>query len=126
TEEVTMATRMLRRGLPRVKGGEAWPPAVEIEDATAPAAGAAESPSVAVSPSAPGAAESTGALRTEAVQSTGSGAADVTPAPESSTTDAAPAPSASATPVALRRGLPRVAGGDPWPPASAAPTAPVA
>ena len=80
----------LRRGLPRVEGGEPWPPAgtVEVEDA----------------PAAPA----------------------VPAAPVAAPADAAPA--ADTVEVPLRQGLPRVAGGDPWPPAGtvrvAAPPAP--
>ncbi|MGN7979295.1 cytochrome b/b6 domain-containing protein [Microbacterium sp. 22195] len=133
-----MATRMLRRGLPRVKGGEAWPSPIEVEiadavavdaaAADAPAAGAAAAPAVAdpAASSAPLPAESTGNVREQLVQSTGSGAVAAAEAGAS----ASPAPSVPAAPgvavpagASLRRGLPRVAGGDPWPPASAAPAA---
>ncbi|SJN40378.1 hypothetical protein FM104_10965 [Microbacterium esteraromaticum] len=106
-----MVERMLRRGLPRVKGGEPWPPATAIAshvfDAAEPAASAAPS-TPAASSSAPDLAESTESPREEAVQSTASGALAAQP-------DAAPAPAAA---VALRRGLPRTPGGEPWPPAS--------
>ena len=69
----------LRRGLPRVAGGDPWPPAGTVEVEGAPAAPAA--------PAAPVAAP-----------------ADT-------------APAADTVEVPLRRGLPRVPGGDPWPPA---------
>ncbi|WP_298867667.1 cytochrome b/b6 domain-containing protein [uncultured Microbacterium sp.] len=119
-----MAERMLRRGLPRTKGGEAWPPAttIDVPGAAAPAA----------TSTARDLAESTGASPEEAVQSAASGAVGAV-----ATTDAGPAqaaavhaaaddavPSAAApnsASVPLRRGLPRVAGGEPWPPASTAP-----
>ncbi|MFD5226248.1 cytochrome b/b6 domain-containing protein [Microbacterium sp. NPDC058342] len=100
-----MAERMLRRGLPRVKGGEPWPPAAESPAPPAPAE---------VASSARDLAEDTGPSREEAVPSAASGARD---------TASAPVPAASVTPTVpatLRRGLPRVAGGEPWPPASAA------
>ncbi|UTT52548.1 cytochrome b/b6 domain-containing protein [Microbacterium maritypicum] len=91
-----MATRMLRRGLPRVPGGEPWPPAdaVAVDAAAAePEAGAAPEPVAhAVTPAA------------------------VAPAPP---TDAvSPATSGA---LRIRRGLPRVSGGEPWPPSQTAP-----
>ena len=71
----------LRRGLPRVAGGDSWPPAgVATVAAAAPTAAAARH-------SAPAAAPAT-AYATETEE------------------------------VTLRRGLPRTAGGDPWPPAA--------
>lgn len=85
-----MVSHELRRGLPRTPGGEPWPPAV----VAAPAA-----------PTAPVTAEPV--------------------AEESAPVAAPPAPAAAAAvpsdvetvteDVALRRGLPRVAGGAPWP-----------
>ncbi|WP_309065624.1 cytochrome b/b6 domain-containing protein [Microbacterium sp.] len=125
-----MAAGMLRRGLPRVKGGESWPPA-------APAPGA----SVAGSPSAADVAESTGPSRADAVHSganAGAGSRAGAPsAPEiaertaSERVDAVQSTEtgalvtrddvagASGAGAALRRGLPRVKGGEPWPPAGA-------
>ncbi|MFE7065287.1 cytochrome b/b6 domain-containing protein [Microbacterium sp. NPDC057658] len=100
-----MATRVLRRGLPRVPGGEPWPPAevtVETVDA-AEVAAVVEVAAVEAPVSAP----------TERLEGTAPEveAAVATPSlPE----DAAPRPT-------LRRGLPRVPGGEPWPPAEAAP-----
>ena len=82
----------LRRGLPRVPGGEPWPPAgtVNVADALVEAAPAEAAP-----------------------------------------IEAAPTPvSADTVEVPLRRGLPRVPGGEPWPPAGtvkvAAPAVPAA
>jgi thiosulfate reductase cytochrome b subunit len=124
-----MATRKLRRGLPRVKGGEAWPPAIEVEDATLPAAAAAPASSAdAAAPSARDLAESTGTSREEAVQSATSRAVDepAQSAPDAAAVQPAPPPAAAAPAAAgtsLRRGLPRVAGGDPWPPVSSSPVA---
>jgi len=90
-----MAERMLRRGLPRVAGGDPWPPALTVEVAET---------------SVPGAAETMAAE---------------TIVPEPVASEAAPvaaehvvAPAASAV---MRRGLPRIEGGEPWPAASAAP-----
>ena len=93
------AGRMLRRGLPRVPGGKPWPPA-------SAASGASETAVPAPAP-----ASVAGAVQAEPVA----------------------APAASAAPSAavraqdqervLRRGLPRIAGGEPWPPAGSAPAA---
>ncbi|MEJ1087814.1 cytochrome b/b6 domain-containing protein [Microbacterium sp. Mu-80] len=116
---------MLRRGLPRVKGGEAWPPATTVE-------GAAPMQDRFLSErSETKGAESTGSSREEPVQSAAGGAPAAPVAADSAApVAAAPAPVAAASaPLAaapassggaLRRGLPRVAGGDPWPPAGAA------
>ena len=104
-----MATRMLRRGLPRVPGGEPWPPAdaVAVDAAAAePEAGAAPEPVAhAVTPAAVAAVDS--GVTTGAVDP----APAVAPAPP---TDAvSPATSGA---LRIRRGLPRVSGGEPWPP----------
>ncbi|AXJ08643.1 hypothetical protein CFN17_02640 [Arthrobacter sp. PM3] len=112
-----MATqsRSLRRGLPRVPGGEPWPPAGEAParfvsaPVAAPAAAAAvpqetAADTTAVSP--PAAAAKVPAATVAAVD-----------AP----TLNASAPNAAAAPRQLRRGLPRVPGGEPWPPAGTAP-----
>lgn len=97
----------IRRGLPRVKGGEPWPPAIEVE---APAAAVAEVPS------APDAVEPATSSHIESVQPA-TGGAVASAATEAAAAD--PAPDArTPTGVSLRRGLPRAAGGEPWPPAS--------
>ncbi|WP_303709827.1 MULTISPECIES: cytochrome b/b6 domain-containing protein [Microbacterium] len=98
-----MATRVLRRGLPRVPGGEPWPPAeVTVETVDAAEVAAAEA-----TVSAPASAT------TERVEGT---------APEVEAAVATPSLPADAAPrPTLRRGLPRVPGGEPWPPAEAAP-----
>jgi len=107
----------LRRGLPRVAGGDAWPPAgvaagaVDADVEAAAASGVAESvASVAASaaPAAPAGAGVAGAAASGAEVSSASAA------PQAPTAVAAPL----AAPVALRRGLPRTPGGEPWPPAS--------
>nr|WP_229992019.1 cytochrome b/b6 domain-containing protein [Arthrobacter sp. Bi26] len=100
--------RQLRRGLPRLPGGEPWPPAGEVPVSVAalsgaPAAGAPAA--AAVTAAAAGAAE-------KAVPAAASTA--VAPA-------TAPVPLAMGT-TSLRRGLPRVPGGEPWPPAGLAPS----
>ncbi len=91
--------RAVRRGLPRVPGGEPWPPAsvapAVVEQAPAPAAEPAAAPA-ATDPA------TVSAPRADVATAT-------TPAAEGTTP--------------LRRGLPRVAGGEPWPPAGFAPGA---
>jgi thiosulfate reductase cytochrome b subunit len=104
--------RALRRGLPRTPGGEPWPPAGAAPIAAA-TTDAAEVP-VAAPPSV---GDVTVPAPVAAVAPTGYTAAS----PSTATTRAA-----AASDVPLRRGLPRVAGGDPWPPAGFAPGAPVA
>ncbi|NJI57837.1 cytochrome b/b6 domain-containing protein [Microbacterium oxydans] len=103
----------IRRGLPRVPGGEPWPP---TDGAPATATGTA-APQVAPVVPAP-------AATSAAATTTATSAAGAEPA-------AAAAPSPQGTPVAgmeavsashVRRGLPRVVGGDPWPPADTVPT----
>ena len=118
-----MATyaRTLRRGLPRIPGGDPWPPAGETpggaaaESAEAPAPSAA-TPAAASVP-AGGSHESGSSaqeLRTDAPQSHETAA----PAGVAAATDAATVAPASR---AVRRGLPRVPGGEPWPPAAPSP-----
>ncbi|NYE18828.1 cytochrome b/b6 domain-containing protein [Microbacterium immunditiarum] len=113
-----MATygRTLRRGLPRVAGGEPWPPngdapagVVEVESAPA-----ASAPAVAEAeaPSAPAAER---AQRDEAPA-----------AVETMVADAASPVAATGVVRRVRRGLPRLPGGEPWPPESALPSTPVA
>ena len=118
-----MATyaRTLRRGLPRIPGGDPWPPAGETpggaaaESAEAPAPSAA-TPAAASVP-AGGSHESGSSaqeLRKDAPQSHETAA----PAGVAAATDAATVAPASR---AVRRGLPRVPGGEPWPPAAPSP-----
>lgn len=96
TVSASSPTTGLRQGLPRTPGGEPWPPATAVA-AFAGAAGAAAAPSTAT-PSEPGAAATSTA-----------DAADQATAPA--------ATPANTVEVPLRRGLPRVAGGEAWPPA---------
>ncbi|MEJ6013721.1 cytochrome b/b6 domain-containing protein [Corynebacterium sp. H127] len=94
-----MSARNIRRGLPRVPGGDPWPP----EGVATPATDAApEQPAhQAVAP-----------------------AASVNADTANTAEHTAPAqPSAAATEQPLRKGLPRVAGGDPWPDVAATPPA---
>jgi thiosulfate reductase cytochrome b subunit len=105
------ASRTLRRGLPRERGGEPWPPADAVgapEPAAAASADGAEVTRAVADTAAASGAPAGGAVP----------AADTLPA-----SDARPRPALPA----LRRGLPRVHGGEPWPPADAvAPPAAVA
>lgn len=98
-----MATRVLRRGLPRVPGGEPWPPT----DVTVETLDAVEVAAVEATASVPASAT------TERVER-GAAEAETAVATPSLPDDVAPRP-------ALRRGLPRVPGGEPWPPSEAAP-----
>lgn len=101
-------TTAIRRGLPRVAGGDAWPPArdvaagaASITDATPPPA-TTQIAASAPTPEAPAAAAAAPTTRAEA---------------------RAARASAGTGDTALRRGLPRVAGGEAWPPAGFAPAA---
>ncbi|MFJ6532742.1 cytochrome b/b6 domain-containing protein [Microbacterium sp. NPDC091662] len=106
-----MATRMLRRGLPRVPGGEPWPPADAAAAEPAQTAGvAAEVPTVT---EADAAVTSDVAVADTVVAA--ESAAGVTAEPTESA-----APAATAEAPRIRRGLPRVPGGEPWPPSIAA------
>ncbi|GAB2889706.1 cytochrome b/b6 domain-containing protein [Neomicrococcus lactis] len=93
----------LRQGLPRVAEGEAWPPldgsALQTRESTA---------EVPIAP-----------VATEAAARNTSAPAGAVSA-ESPATSAATVPSGAAVSTALRRGLPRVKNGEPWPPAVAA------
>lgn len=104
---------MLRRGLPRTPGGEPWPPAgavaasvpaVEVAETATPAVATAQAVTAEQTPAAP---EPVGLA--EAAASTPAAARVVT--------------TRGGTGPALRRGLPRTPGGEPWPPAGAAPAA---
>ncbi|MEV7632373.1 cytochrome b/b6 domain-containing protein [Microbacterium sp. NPDC089318] len=118
----------IRRGLPRVKGGEPWPPVTEVE-----APGPVEFPTA--SPTARDLAESTAPPREQAVQSptardlaesTAPSREQAVQSPTSRALDEGVPDAAPPAGVSLRRGLPRVAGGEPWPPANAAAVASVA
>lgn len=116
------APRALRRGLPRVKGGEPWPPAgIAPGAAMDAAAGRASSASAAVPTEEPEAGTSIAVsagereARTAAVPAAVGPASTSVPAP--ATAAASAVPTAPGETVAVRRGLPRVKGGEPWPPA---------
>ncbi|MDR7183690.1 thiosulfate reductase cytochrome b subunit [Microbacterium trichothecenolyticum] len=102
--------RAVRRGLPRVPGGEPWPPASVVPAVAAEVAAVAATETAArpeVTPSEAAVEEKVASV----VAATAGTEQEVTP---SAAGDGA---------KALRRGLPRVAGGEPWPPAGLAPTA---
>lgn len=109
--------RSLRRGLPRVPGGEPWPPSDnQPVVASAPEGKHLEGVETAPPPS---------------VVPEHSSAKPIVPAPAED--GAAQAETAGTGPTAipdgstlLRRGLPRVPGGDPWPPETAVAVEPVA
>lgn len=111
-EPAAREVRAVRRGLPRVPGGEPWPPASVApagEVAVTAASAATTRPEVTPS-SAPAPAES-------------AKVADVAVASEATRPEVTPSPVAGAGTKPLRRGLPRVPGGEPWPPAGFAPAA---
>ena len=94
---ITAAQGTLRQGLPRTPGGEPWPPSeTAAVERTAPA-----TPTTEVSAGTP---------TTEV---------PVVATPSVSSPTAGPEASAAAQ-VALRRGLPRTPGGEPWPPSGTA------
>lgn len=104
----------VRRGLPRVPGGAAWPPVGGLPLAEPPLAELVEASGVTPFPSTssgngvaptPSTSSGNGALSTPAAGS-GNGVNPRTP----------PAGPAGGVGPALRRGLPRVPGGEPWPP----------
>lgn len=101
-------TSQIRRGLPRVEGGEAWPP----EGTATPPTDFLPSPI-----SGGGTDASTQSMApSESVEPVASSTPEGLPEP------AAPAaPSDGPIAMSFRRGLPRVEGGEPWPPADAIP-----
>lgn len=105
---VASSGRTVRRGLPRTPGGEPWPPASTV---AAAASGHLTQSAPVVATTAPNATSEADA---EPVQS-----------PHSATTIPKIVPSATGDGAgsALRRGLPRVPGGEPWPLAGFAPAA---
>ncbi|WP_431804425.1 cytochrome b/b6 domain-containing protein [Microbacterium sp. bgisy203] len=105
----------LRRGLPRTKGGDGWPPAGSAVEGVVPAG---EAPGGSVpSDSGVAAAAAPDASRAESVAAEAVSEQNVPVTPVASAPAVPAAPAAAS--VSLRRGLPRRAGGDPWPPAGA-------
>ncbi|WP_413354386.1 cytochrome b/b6 domain-containing protein [Microbacterium sp. 1P06AB] len=94
-----------RRGLPRIPGGEPWPPARTGQAPTEGAAPAEHRPDPEVATPA-----STAASAPHPADDPGTATPESTPV-------AASIPAAGA----VRRGLPRAAGGDAWPPAETTP-----
>ena len=113
SSEAGVGGRAIRRGLPRVPGGEPWPPASVVAAVAAPIAPAAAAP-VAPVAAAPAAAPETAASTDEAPEARDLAVAAAAAQPSTVAPDGA---------KPLRRGLPRVAGGEPWPPAGLAPAA---
>lgn len=117
-----MTTRMLRRGLPRVVGGEPWPPAgdVEVADAVATVPRDVETPIAEPAP----------ATEVKDASPAGEGFDSLTVAQPVSSPQASPSslndPRGAAAVTSLRRGLPRTPGGESWPPADAASAPPAA
>ncbi|MGO4689615.1 cytochrome b/b6 domain-containing protein [Glaciibacter sp. 2TAF33] len=110
-ESPPSAGRAVRRGLPRVPGGELWPPASGAHHAdTASGAPHADTAAPAAMPGREPAAPLTPATDAPAAENLGS----VGPTAQA-------AAGATVSDVPLRRGLPRAAGSDPWPPAGFAP-----
>lgn len=100
-----------RRGLPRTPGGDPWPPAASTApDAATPAAPAVEN--------APREADGPG---TDRVLVEAGEPAATAPAASASVPSTAVTSAEGTGTGAVRRGLPRAAGGDPWPPAETTP-----
>ncbi|SIS11561.1 cytochrome b/b6 domain-containing protein [Microbacterium sp. RURRCA19A] len=109
---------VVRRGLPRVAGGAPWPP---LDDDVV---GVDAAPSRGVRAGHAAADVASTASRAEGPQDGGPSRAGTTPPalPEVAAMATEPTIAEAANP-GVRRGLPRVAGGEPWPPASARPLA---
>lgn len=103
-------TPALRQGLPRTPGGEPWPSATARAVAS-PGAAPSASPSAAAR-AVPGAA-----IADAPPAATAGGV----PAEPSTSQAAAPAVPAAESEAVMRRGLPRVSGGEGWPPQGTVP-----
>ena len=120
----------LRRGLPRVVGGDPWPPAsaVPVAEIAADAGIAAES--AAAADGTPVAERGEAAPRPSDLSTSPGGVSALGPDQVAQSAPVAAASGQIATPVAdggpalVRRGLPRAAHDEPWPPADTAPRAP--
>lgn len=111
-----MATRMLRRGLPRVRGGEPWPPGIEVAADTSAQVEPADATPL-VDPAAAAAATATAPVPVVASETASPRVEPVETASVDGRRDDAPLAAGGGS---LRRGLPRVSGGEPWPPAGVA------
>ena len=118
----------LRRGLPRVPGGEPWPPAgtVDVEGAVAAAAepvaggaaaGATETAEVPLRRGLPRVSGREPWPPAGTARCAAPAAADAAAAPAAAAETTDPAEPSHTVEVPLRQGLPRVEGGEPWPPA---------
>ncbi len=140
-------SRSLRRGLPRVPGGDPWPAAGQaparivmagVEASAAPAVAQETTPAEALSAPAAAVKADAGTRQLRRGLPRVPGGEPWPPAGEAALSVAAPsaAPATPATPgtpatpatatagtTPLRRGLPRFTGGEPWPPAGLAPAA---
>ncbi|WP_314649988.1 cytochrome b/b6 domain-containing protein [uncultured Microbacterium sp.] len=130
--------RMLRRGLPRVAGGDPWPPEIalpagegDVDDAVAAMPVHAEPDGVETIAGAAGVTSGAGAaeLRVDAAEprvdavapEVDRSAAGADAAAGAASSGAAePGVAENAGVQRVRRGLPRTPGGEPWPPADAA------
>ncbi len=116
---------VLRRGLPRVAGGEPWPPSGApvpgLVSSTPGVVERAATPGVVERAATPGVVERAERDETrsvpDGVSSQAPEASSLNDPVGAAASSAAVASSAPATGSVLRRGLPRVAGGEPWPPA---------
>ncbi|MGO4488741.1 cytochrome b/b6 domain-containing protein [Microbacterium sp. 2RAF4] len=111
----------IRRGLPRVPGGEPWPPSPTAADVRGPVvepAAVVPAPSREAVPVAVAPASATAPAASTAT-------ADISAA-ETAAPVAVSAGAAAGAGASVRRGLPRVVGGDPWPPAGTVPRSPAA
>lgn len=128
---VTAAATPLRRGLPRVAGGDPWPPAsasafVADPGDRADGATSPEGRQNVAAPSRESGAASVGATAgtaTVSVSPTAPTSEDAAAAARPANGGAPGAGAADAGASAVRRGLPRVAGGEAWPPAATIPAA---
>ena len=111
----------LRRGLPRVAGGDPWPPE-GYAPAGVKAAGASAAPVAAAAAPGSEGSESSSADQTDTASDASAAPAVAAGAGAAGTAAAASGSgSGELSDVPLRRGLPRTAGGDPWPPEGFAP-----
>jgi len=115
-----MAAQKLRQGLPRASGGEPWPPADEVEVVDAAMTG-----SVVDAGPVDAVAEDVAPVEVPELAPAIEPAAEPVDASEAAAGSAHHGASggqqsdAAAADSALRRGLPRTPGGEPWPPADA-------
>lgn len=106
-----MATyaRTVRRGLPRWPGGEAWPPAVD-----APVSAGVYSANAAATEHTAIMSADAATIASVLTQETTTGPTEMEP----NVTEPGEANGAAGGTRPIRRGLPRVPGGEPWPPPS--------